>query len=64
MMNPISGEGVTITDDAVTFAVPTANASAKGLDPVGPGAPVVGAPLYVVVMHEGAEVLYKRVGDG
>jgi hypothetical protein len=71
MMNPISSEGVSITGDGVTFSVPTASASMKALDPRGPGADtppdapalVEGAPLYVVVLHDGVEVLYKRVGD-
>jgi len=43
----------------VTFSVPTAGAAGAAHSPN--EADTSDAPLYAVVMHEGREVLYKRV---
>lgn len=63
-------DGITITEEGVTFSPPPAMARIAALDPRGPSDPVEAppavvdaAPLYVVVMHDGVEVLYKKVGD-
>ena len=50
-------------DEGVTFLVPTAAAGADAYAPGEETAPdvVAAAPVYVVVMHEGHEVLYKKV---
>ena len=67
-------EDATVTPGGVTFSPPVATTGTRALDPRGPAdnappadeappATVEDAPLYVVVMQGGVEVLYKRVGD-
>lgn len=51
----------------VTFAVPPAGVGVVGHAPNEPAQPVAAGqgtepPPYAVVIHEGREVLYKRIG--
>ena len=48
-------------DEGVTFLVPTAATGADAPTPNEAADMVAAAPVYVVVMHEGHEVLYKKV---